>query len=111
MVYTGFRQVLHELVADGIHRIQAGHRILEDHACLVSSEVSHLFFVVSQQVFTVKCDGSAYDFARALEKSHDRVCLNGFSGTGLAYDTHYLMLLECIADAVNGLYLTRRSEE
>ena len=62
---------LHKLVSDCIYRIKAGHRILEDHACLVSSEIPHLLFIVGQQVFTVKRNGSAHDFARALEKSHD----------------------------------------
>ena len=101
----------HQLVSDGIHRVEACHRILEDHACLVSPEVPHLLFGIGQEIITVKGDRPAHYLARALEKSHDGVCLHRLSGTGLAYDTHYLMLLEGITDAVNGLDLARRSEE
>ena len=48
---------------------QAGHGILENHADLVSSEVSHLLFVIRQDILTVESDGPAYDFARLLQKS------------------------------------------
>ena len=62
-----------DLVADGKHRIEARHRLLEDHREPVAAQLAHLGFVERDEV-TVLERHAARDGAREIrrQKPHDR---------------------------------------
>ena len=86
--FSGFRladglimacQGLHQLIADGVDRVQAGHGILEDHGCLVSAKLPALVFIVGEQILAVDSHAAAGDLAGMGQQSHDGVRLHGFA--------------------------------
>jgi hypothetical protein len=45
---------LGDLVADGVHRVEAGHRLLEDHRDLVAADAAHLALALLDQVLALE---------------------------------------------------------
>ena len=68
-----------DLLADGQHRVQRGHRILEDHRDLVAPDRAHPLLVELQQVLAVVADRAARDHRRRrrdqLQHRHRRHAL------------------------------------
>jgi hypothetical protein len=58
-------QRLADLIADAEHRVQRGHRLLEDHADLVAADGAHLAVRHLQQVLALEAD-LASNLARRL---------------------------------------------
>ena len=69
-------QRLDELVAHRIHRVQAGHGVLEDHGHLPAPEVRHLLLRLGQHILALEGDGPADHLARGLQKANDGVRLH-----------------------------------
>ena len=70
---------LGDLVADGVDRVQAGQRFLEDHRDLVAADLAHLVFgelhqVDDRPVGLAKQDLATFDPATGaeLDQTHDR---------------------------------------
>ena len=62
---------LGDLIAAGEDRIERGHRLLEDHAHLVASDVAHVGVALGEQVLAVEQDLAGDDPAGALDQPHD----------------------------------------
>ncbi|MNX98889.1 hypothetical protein D3C86_1313150 [compost metagenome] len=52
------RQRLHDLVADGVKRVQGRHRLLENHGDLGPADAPHLAVGHAQQVLALEADGA-----------------------------------------------------
>ena len=104
-------QRLHQLVADGVDRVKAGHRVLEDHGDILAPDVAHLLLVVGEQVLPVERDAAAHDFAGFLQQPDDGIGFHGLARTGLAHDAHDFVISQIVADAVYGLDFARGGEE
>ena len=59
--------VLH-LLRDGEDRIQAGHRLLEDHGNIAPAKCFHLFLALSQKLFPQKLDRACDPFPTAARQ-------------------------------------------
>ena len=81
-----------DLGADAEHRVQAGHRLLEDHRNIVAAQTLHLFGgglgnVIRLAVAEVQTDGTLHDLTlRALQQLHQRQAGDGLAAAGLADD-------------------------
>ena len=49
---------LHDLQADPEHRIERGHRLLEDHGDLAAADAAHLLVGELEQLAAVEADGA-----------------------------------------------------
>ena len=61
---------LGDLVADGEHRIKAGHRLLEDHRDAIAADVAHLCGRQIEQISPIEHDPTRGDAAQWRHKAH-----------------------------------------
>ena len=67
------QQRLHDLEADGEHRVERRHRLLEDHRDVAPANLAHLVVGELQQVAALEEDAAADDAPGGLrEEPHDR---------------------------------------
>ena len=86
------RHRLGDLVADGQHRIERGHRLLEDHRDLVAAHVAHRLFVELQQIASVELDSAAGDAARRIgHQPHQGQRGHALAAAGFADDRQRLV--------------------
>ncbi|MNT33597.1 hypothetical protein D3C72_1695330 [compost metagenome] len=79
---------LGDLLADREDRVEAGHRLLEDHRNVLAANLAHLLFRKSQQVAPAKHD-LALDAARFfIEKPHDGKRGHALARAAFADDRH-----------------------
>src|SRR5215468_2174113 len=77
-------QHLGDLKADRLHRVERGHRLLEDHRYLVATNVTHRFLGQCEQFFAGELD-RAFDPAQAgWREPHDGKCGDTLARTGFA---------------------------
>ena len=85
-------QAFGDLRADAVHRVQAGHRLLEDHADVAAAHGLHLGFRQRQQIqhlaaIAQQCRAAAHDAARRrAEQAHQSQRGDALAGAGLADD-------------------------
>ncbi len=91
----------HDLVADGVAGVQAGHGILENHRHFRAHQLAALFFGDAFQVALVELQLLRHHFAGKVDQAHNRQRTDRFARAGLADDPHDLPLLNLIADAVD----------
>jgi hypothetical protein len=95
----------HDLIADRVHRVEAGHRLLEDHGDLAAAKVQHLSFCHGQQVTALEEDRAAVDPARGpgyqLKHGHGR---HGLAAAGLTDQSQGLAGVDGQAHAVDRLH-------
>jgi hypothetical protein len=65
-------QRFRQLIADGEHGVQRGHRLLEDQRDRRAAHLAHLALVEGQQIAPLEEDVPARDAARRLDEPHDR---------------------------------------
>ncbi|MOA51679.1 hypothetical protein D3C78_1748580 [compost metagenome] len=65
-------QRFHNLETDGIARVQAGHRILEDHRDFGAHQLAALFFRDFPQILAVKLQLVSHHLAGIIDQPHDR---------------------------------------
>jgi hypothetical protein len=95
---------LGDLVTDGVHRVQAGHRLLEDHRDLVAADAAHLALALLDQVLALEQHLTARDASRGNgDEAHDRQAGHGLPRAGLTDDGEGLALVEVEAHTVDGL--------
>ena len=102
---------LHDLVADGVHRVQAGHGVLEDDGDFVAADLAEVLLLHLLDLVAVEPHGAAHQLAGVGGQAHDRVSGNGLAGTGLAHDAQHVALVHRKGNAVQCLDLTGRGEE
>ena len=95
----------HQLVADGVGRVEGGHRILEDDRDLVAAHMLHHVLACADELLPVELDGAGDDLARGGEDLHDGIRGHGFAGAGFADDAEHLALVKEEGHAVDGLDL------
>jgi hypothetical protein len=93
---------LRDLLPAGEHRVQARHRLLEDHAHLVATDVAHLGVVPAQQILAVEQDLAVDDLPRALDEPHDRQARDALPAAGLADDAERLSMADLEGHAIDG---------
>ena len=77
---------LGNLAFDGEHRVQAGHRLLEDDGDRVAANLLHLGQGHLRQVFSVKHDAAAGNIAVTVQQLEHAHRGNALAGAGLADD-------------------------
>src|SRR5271166_3292843 len=78
---------LRQLVADAQQRIEAGQRVLEDHADATPAQRAHSRGRKIVDALAIEPDFAARDVARRIEKSDDGAPGERFSGAGFPDDT------------------------
>ena len=95
-------QRLADLAADGQHRIEARHRLLEDHRNVVTADGAHLGLGELQQILALEADG-ARDLARGLgDQPHQRHGGDRLAAAGFTDDGQRLAFVDVEGDAVDG---------
>ncbi len=90
-----------ELAPDGVERIEAGQRILEDRADLLAAQPPHLRAAQIVDPLPVEQDTPAGDVPRRLEEADDRGAGQRLAGARFADDAQHLALGDIEADAVD----------
>ena len=98
------KQCLDELLSDGEHRIQRGHRLLENHRDLLAADLTHLILGHLYDIFSIEEDLATLDLTRLLDQSHDGKRGHTLSTAGLTYDTQCLSLLHIEGNIIDRLY-------
>ena len=95
---------LGDLLADLHDRVQARHRVLEDHRDVVAADRAHLVVVDGAQVLVAEHERPLDHLAgRVGDEPHERHGGDGLAGAGLADDADGLAAVEREAHAVDGL--------
>ena len=95
------RDGLHQLVADGEHRVQAGHGVLKNDGAAFAAEVFQLLFTPFCNIFPFVKNLSSGDAAVFRQNLHDGVGGDGFAGAGFAHDAENLARLQTEGHAVD----------
>ena len=103
-----FDNSLCDLFANRDRRIQRQHRILEHHAYLTSAQLFHFFSFIGCDILSAETDLSAFYMCIRWQKLHHTTAHNGFSTSGLTYDTKYLSFFYREINIPDGLYLAVR---
>ena len=105
-------QRLADLAADGEHRVEARHRLLEDHADVVAADGAHRAIVERQEVAALEA-GLRRRSCPAAPGSRRRIDMRGdrLAAAALADDRERLALLDIERDAVDrAVDAVRRAE-
>ena len=101
---------LHDLVADGLQGVQAGHGVLHDHGDLVAAHPEPVLFLfqVGQAdglsvVSTEVVDGAAGNGAVGVQQAHEALGEHALARTGLAHDGEDLAVVDVQVDAADGV--------
>ena len=101
-----------DLVADPHHRVERGHRLLENHRDAVAADRAHLGLVEAEQVGAFEHHGAADDPARRIgHQPHDRQRGHALAAAGLADDRQRLAAADAERDVVDRLEQPRIGEE
>ena len=95
-------QAFQHLRADGQHRIQRHHWILEDHGDVVAADLAHLLFVQAGELAPLEFDGSGMDVPGLGNKIQNRKTGYGFACSGFAHQAHAFALVQAERDVVHG---------
>ena len=101
---------LHDLVADGLQRVQAGHGVLHDHGDLMAADAEPVLFLfqVGQAdglavVGTEVVDGAGGDGAVGVQQAHEALGEDALARTGLAHDGEDFAVVDVEVDAPDGV--------
>ena len=101
-----------DLLANGEHRIERCHRLLEDHRDLLAANLPHLFGREVQQVDAVIADLARDDAARRLaDQPHDAERGDALAAAGFADDTKRFAGVDMKAHAIDGANHTPIGQE
>ncbi len=93
---------LRELVADLQHRVERGHRILEDDRHVVAAHAAQLLLRQLQEVAALEDRLAARDLAgRYRDEPEDRHRANALAGSRLADDAEGLSRIDVVGDAIH----------
>ena len=102
---------LHDLVADGVHRVQAGHGVLEDDGDLVAADLAEVLLLHVLDLVAVEPHLAAHQLAGISGQAHNGVGGDRLTGAGLAHNAQNITLIHSKGNAVQCLYFARRGEE
>ena len=96
--------VRRDLITDAEHRIEAGHRILQDDRNAAAADLPHLSFGFPEQIVSVEADRAACDPGVGLRhQPQNGQRGHGFAAARLADDTETSPGIQLETDAVDGL--------
>jgi len=105
---------LGNLIAHGVHRVQACHWLLKDHGDLSTADRLHLFGIglICQKVLPLEKNLSPKNSAwRGLYQLHDRHLCDGLAAARFAHYSNNLLFTNIIADIIDRFYLSGRREK
>ena len=102
---------LHDLVADGVHRVQAGHGVLEDDGDLVAADLAEVLLLHVLDLVAVEPHLAAHQLAGVSGQAHNGVGGDRLTGAGLTHNAQNIALIHGKGNAVQCLYFARRGEE
>src|SRR5260221_1695808 len=95
-------QRLGDLEADGEHRVERGHRLLEDHRDAVAADLAHLLLVEPDEIAPGEADMPGGDPpARRRHQPHDGEGGDALAAAGFADDRQRLVALHGEADVAH----------
>src|SRR5512132_663798 len=100
-----------DLAADGEHRVQARHRVLEDHRDLAPPDLAQLGVGETQQVAASEHRRAVRDLSSAREDAHQRERGHALAAARLADDAERFTGGDVEADAVAGMHRPATSPE
>src|SRR5215217_3071841 len=101
-----------DLGADGVNRVEAGHRLLEDHADIVAANGAHLLLRKGHEILAAQADPAARDAADLLgQEAHDGEAGHRLAGAGLADDGEGFSRLYHEADAIDGAHILALTDD
>ena len=95
---------LPKLPADRQDRVQASHRVLEDHCDLPATQPPESPIVQLQQVLAPKPRSARVDPTRPWEQAEERECCHALAAAGLADDPERLPGGDLERDPVDGVH-------
>src|SRR6185312_14876982 len=93
---------LDQLVADAVERIEAGQRVLEDHADALAAQQPHLRARQVVDTLAAESDLAAGDAARRLQQADDRRSGDRLAGAGFADHAEHLAGRDVEGEIVDG---------
>ena len=102
---------LDELLADPVERVQAGQRVLEDHADALAAHLPHLLGRQVVDALAREADLAARDAARRIDQADHRRAGHRLAGAGLADDAQDLASGDVERDAVDRLQHAAAGDE
>jgi len=95
---------LGDLVADGQHRVQGGHWVLEDHGDLRPAQQTHLFRVELHQVPAAEYHRIGLDLAGRLgDQPHNREGVHTLAAAAFPHNAQGFALIQRVGDAIHGI--------
>jgi hypothetical protein len=91
-----------DLFADREHRIERGHRLLQDHGHLGAAPGRQLCIRPPEYILTAEVHLSALDARRRRQQPHDRTARHALAAAALADQTQNFTLGDRERDAVDG---------
>ena len=92
-----------QLMTNGEHRVQAGHRILEDHGDLIAADFAHFLHGKRQNILSLEVDLA---LQTGFVQPHDRHGCLGLTAAGLAHDAQGFTGVNIKSDAIQDLSRT-----
>ena len=97
-------QYLADLVADPLHRIERGHRLLEHHGHAGAAGRTQVGVRFGGQLLALQPDRTGLDGHRVLrQQPHHRLRSDGLAGAGFADDANDLVGADRKVDAAHGV--------
>src|SRR5215218_10086974 len=94
---------LDDLCADRIDRVEARHRLLEDHRDLIAADALHLTLADLQEIAAAQLDGPALDRALGVgDEAEDRERRDALAAPALADDAERRAFGDLERDAIDG---------
>ena len=103
---------LHDLLADGEHRVERGHRLLEHHGDAGAADALHAGIGEAGEVFAGEADFAGGDACgRLRQQAHDGEGGDALAAAGLADDAEDFAFVEGEGDILDGGDLAARGGE
>ena len=103
---------LHDLQPDGQHRVERGHRLLEDHRDVAAAQRAHLVLGEREEIASFEQDAPVRDASGRLgEEAHDRERRYRFAAAGFADQRDHLARIDLPAHALHGADDAARRDE
>ncbi len=93
----------HDLRADGEHRVERRHRLLEDHADVAAADRLHLPLGQPHEVVAEERDAARFDAGGRRQQPHDRERRDALAGAAFADDAERAARLEAERQIVDGV--------
>ena len=94
---------LGDLTADGKDRVQARHRLLEDHGDLIAADLVHFVHRQLAEFLAIEQDLAGIDVTVSVQQTENAHGRDALAGAGFTDNAKDLACVQRIADAVDGL--------